>query len=73
MPKFAVYFIPDEASSVYQLGSSLIGYDVRKGQTCLESPLQNRFVARAKQIGLVPPSQENFDLRWVERCQRYGH
>jgi hypothetical protein len=30
MPKFAVYFIPEKDDKFYQLGSSILGYDVRR-------------------------------------------
>ena len=30
MPKFAVYYVPQETDALYRLGSSVVGYDVRK-------------------------------------------
>ena len=59
MPKFALYVIPPANSRIYQVGSALLGYDVRAGAML---PEEN-------------PTREalpEFDEAWVEKPQVYG-
>ncbi|MFC1975208.1 hypothetical protein ACFLXQ_02275 [Chloroflexota bacterium] len=59
MPKFAVYYIPEADSKFYQLGSSILGYDVRAGKpVTMPSELQ-------LELG-------KFDLAWRTAAQFYG-
>jgi hypothetical protein len=58
MPKFAVYYVPEEADDLYRLGSSVVGYDVRKRE-----PVETR-------ADLVPIPR--FTDRWVAKARPYG-
>jgi hypothetical protein len=58
MPKFAVYFIPAESDELYRLGSSVVGYDVRKRAA---APLPEA-------LRQIP----GFTEQWIARASPYG-
>ncbi len=58
MPKFAVYYIPKESSKLYRLGSSVVGYDVRK----------HKFVPTLKALRSIP----HFTDQWLTKARPYG-
>jgi hypothetical protein len=59
MPKFAVYYIPEADSPFYQLGSSILGYDIRAGKpVTMPSELQLK-------LGKFNPA-------WRSAAQSYG-
>jgi hypothetical protein len=59
MPKFAVYYIPEADSKFYQLGSSILGYDVRAGKpVTMPSELQLKL--------------RKFNPAWRSAAQSYG-
>jgi hypothetical protein len=59
MPKFAVYYVPDQDDPLYRLGSSLLGYDLRARAFVKMAP------ALRKQLGA-------FDELWVQEARPYG-
>ncbi|GAB4518198.1 MAG: hypothetical protein OHK0046_25650 [Anaerolineae bacterium] len=59
MAKFAVYYVPPAQSLLYQRGSEILGYDVRRGQLL---PEYNNTRAR------LPEFREE----WVTQPQSYG-
>src|SRR2546421_1894966 len=59
MPKFAVYYIPEQEDEFYQLGTNILGYDVRKCQAVtMPFHLQSQF--------------GQFDSSWNTLSQSYG-
>jgi len=58
MPKFAVYYVPEESSELYSLGSSVLGYDVRKRAS----------VPAFEALQTIPHFTDN----WVKRARPYG-
>jgi hypothetical protein len=58
MPKFAVYYIPEETDKFYQLGSSVLGYDVRK-RAAVPTPAA---------LQSIP----NFTDQWLTKAGQYG-
>lgn len=59
MAKFAIYYIPPAHHKLYQIGSQILGYDIRIG----------------KHLPLVTPARQQlgaFDVAWVESAQKYG-
>ncbi len=59
MPKFALYYIPPAQHPVYQVGSEILGYDIRRGLRLPEkTPARVRF--------------QHFDLAWVHYAAKYG-
>ena len=58
MPRFAVYYIPQETDALYRLGSSIVGYDIRKRE-----PAQPPEALRS-----IP----HFNDRWIAKAQPYG-
>ena len=59
MPDFALYYVPPAEHPLYQIGSELLGYDLRAEKVL---PVEN--TARAGIPG--------FNLNWVEYSQQYG-
>jgi hypothetical protein len=59
MPKFAVYYIPQADDPFYQLGTQILGYDVRACQTAASSPELQEF----------PGSDSG---TWTTVCRPYG-
>jgi hypothetical protein len=58
MPKFAVYYIPQETDALYRLGSSVVGYDVRKRET----------VQTHEALRRIP----HFSEQWIAKAKPYG-
>ena len=59
MPKFAIFYVPQASDLCYQLGSQLLGYDMREQRDRELSPeLQHYF--------------EQFDAAWTAESQPYG-
>ena len=59
MLKFAVYYIPEQEDGFYQLGTNILGYDIRKCQAVtMPSHLQSQF--------------GQFDSSWNMHSQLYG-
>lgn len=62
MPKFAVFYVPEEGDALYRLGSQLVQYDVRNGVPAeLEREVRARFA-----------TAEPFDPAWVALARPYG-
>jgi hypothetical protein len=59
MPKFAVYFTPRAEDPFYQLGSQILGYDVRRRQA-------------VKMPTSVSAGLGEFDSAWVGKSRRFG-
>ncbi len=59
MPKFAVYYIPQDNDPFYRLGTQILGYDVRS-QTSIALPSE------------IQASLDHFDASWVLTAQPYG-
>jgi len=59
MPKFAIYFIPRGDDSFYQLGSQILGYDVR-GRRSVKMP-----VDLSAELG-------ELDSAWVSQSRPFG-
>ena len=59
MPKFGVYYVPPEGGDFYILGSSILGFDVRK-QECLTIP-QN-----------IETELGGFNQEWTTEARPYG-
>lgn len=59
MAKFAIYYIPPADSKLYQLGSQILGYDIRT-QTHLPEVNESR------------ASVKGFQSSWVNASQQYG-
>jgi hypothetical protein len=59
MPKFAVYYIPDQDDPLYRLGSGLLGYDLRTHAFVKMAPTLR------KRLGV-------FDEIWVQEARPYG-
>lgn len=59
MPKFAVYFIPEKQDKLYQLGTAIPGYDVRRN---------------SKPVTLLPELAESGPLKdkWFSAARPYG-
>jgi hypothetical protein len=58
MPKFAVYYVPEENDALYRLGSSVVGYDVRKQAS----------VQILEELRSVP----HFTDQWLTKAGPYG-
>lgn len=58
MPKFAVYYVPKKEDRFYELGTSILGYDVRA----------RKRVPIAKELHDL----QGFDPDWVKKAQKYG-
>jgi hypothetical protein len=58
MPKFAVYYVPEESSELYQLGSAVLGYDVRKRTS----------IPTLETLRSVP----HFTDVWLKKAGHYG-
>ncbi|MFH1573948.1 MAG: hypothetical protein ABIG68_08180 [Acidobacteriota bacterium] len=59
MAKFAVYYVPPAEDELYRLGTSVLGYDVRKGKdvpTILEDP----------------ETSPGFPEAWIGKARHYG-
>ena len=59
MAKFAVYTIPPADSELYQRGSEILGYDLRKGEFLPEDNATRRALPE-------------FDPAWIAKPQTYG-
>lgn len=59
MPKFAVYYVPDADDMLYQLGSELLGYDVRAHAPLMLPPSWHTHLP-------------TFDPAWVALARPYG-
>jgi hypothetical protein len=58
MPKFAVYYVPEERDELYRLGSSVVGYDIRKRKT----------VQTLEELRHIP----GFTDHWVQKARPHG-
>lgn len=58
MPKFAVYYVPEESAELYRLGSSVLGYDVRKRES----------IQILKDLRSIP----HFTEQWITKARHYG-
>ena len=58
MPKFAVYYVPDASDELYRLGSSVVGYDIRKRES----------VQTIEELQRIPC----FNNQWVQKAKPYG-
>ena len=58
MPKFAVYYVPEAGDDLYRMGSSVVGYDIRK----LES------VQTPAELRQIP----HFTDQWIQKAKPYG-
>jgi hypothetical protein len=58
MPKFAVYYVPEEGDELYRLGSSVVGYDIRKRETV-------QTLGELQHIS-------SFTDHWVQKARPYG-
>jgi hypothetical protein len=58
MPKFAVYYVPEETNELYRLGSSVVGYDIRKCEP----------VHTLEALRCIP----HFTDQWVTKAKPYG-
>ena len=59
MPRFGVFFIPPARSPFYRLGTSILGYDVRRGQD-------------THQDNFIRAQLPDFDDAYVKRPQKHG-
>jgi hypothetical protein len=59
MPKFTVYYIPETTSQCYRLGSSILGYDIRK-----EEP--------AELLPEIRAALPTLDPAWRQEARPYG-
>lgn len=58
MPKFAVYYVPEENTGLYRLGSCVLGYDVRKRES----------IQILKALRSIP----HFTEQWITKARPYG-
>ena len=58
MAKFAVYYVPKKEDEFYELGTSILGYDVRA----------RMHVPIAKEL----QDLQEFECDWVKKAQQYG-
>jgi hypothetical protein len=58
MPKFAVYYVPEANDDLYTLGSSVVGYDIRKRKSA-------QTLAKLQQI-------PHFADQWLQKAKPYG-
>lgn len=59
MPKFAIYYIPQADDPFYQLGTHILGYDVRTRQTVNVSSEREEILGSGKET-------------WTTLCRPYG-
>ncbi len=58
MPKFAVYYVPEASDDLYSLGSSVVGYDIRKRES-VQTPVELRQIP-------------HFTNQWLQKAKPYG-
>jgi hypothetical protein len=66
MPKFAVYYIPQADDPFYQVGSSILGYDVRARQSVTTSPKLEEVLGRDKETWTTISRPYGFHLTICE-------
>lgn len=59
MPRFGVFFVPPARNPFYRLGTSILGYDVRRGQD-------------THQDNFIRAQLPDFDEAYVKRPQKHG-
>lgn len=58
MPKFAVYYVPEAGDDLYSMGSSVVGYDIRKRES----------VQTLAELRRIP----DFTGQWLQKAKPYG-